>query len=234
MSPQHQLLLIEDDIVLLPVLVRLLERNGYRVRSARNGQSALRDIERRMPNLVLLDINLPDMSGIDLLQRIRSTSNVPIVVLSGATADRAKVRALEAGADDFIVKPFHDAELVARIAALLRRVSWAPTSEPSLQVGGLRVDIARRHVTLQGRPLHLTPIEYAILCTLMQRVGEIVTHEELLHSVWGPGYEGDFSVLRVNISRLRQKVEDNPRRPTYILTIPRQGYKMPEAVGHGA
>ncbi|MBN1966754.1 MAG: response regulator transcription factor, partial [Anaerolineae bacterium] len=234
MSPQYQLLLVEHDPNYLPILVRLLERHGYRVRSTRSGLDALRDLERRTPDLMLLDINLPDINGLDLLHRIRTLSNVPIVVLSAQTDERGKVRSLEAGADDFITKPFHDAELLARIGALMRRVSWTPTSDPLLEVGGLRVDIARRYVTLNSRPLHLTPIEYAILCTMMQRVGQIVTHEELLHSVWGPGYGGDYSVLRVNISRLRQKIEENPRRPTCILTIPRQGYKMPEEVGHGA
>ncbi len=227
MGVPKEILVVEDDASLLLALSELFRYRGYQVRTALTGDRALDEFERRCPSLILLDLALPDTSGFEVLKYVRQRSSVPIVILSGDTKETDKVRALENGADDYITKPFHEDELLARVAALLRRVSWSPQTDTIVQVGQLRVDMARRQVTLRGKTLHLTPIEYAILCTLMQRLGEVVSHEELLDSVWGPGYEGDFSVLRVNISRLRQKVEDRPRRPSYILTVPRRGYRIP-------
>ncbi len=227
MGSTKELLIIEDDPEVVGFLTELLQLNGYGIRASYTGSHALREFEQRAPDLVLLDLALPDISGFEVLERIRFRSSVPVVILSGGTWEADKVRALEGGADDYITKPFHEEELLARIAALLRRVSWTPQGETTIEVGHLRVDMARRQVSLRGDPLHLTPIEYAILCTLMQRAGEIVTHEELLTGVWGHSYEGDFSVLRVNISRLRQKIEERPRRPHYIQTVPSKGYRIP-------
>lgn len=234
MSAPKRLLLIEDDAHLAALLADLLQSSGYRVSVAHTAQKGLEEFQSRPPDLVLLDLALPDMSGFAVLRHIRARSNVPIVIVSGDATEADKVQALENGADDYITKPFHEDELLARITALLRRISWTPQSEAILEVGHLRVDMARRQVTMRGEPLHLTPIEYAILCTLMQHAGRTVTHEELLTGVWGPEYRGDFSVLRVNISRLRHKVEADPRQPQYILTVPRQGYRMPVSAGHGA
>jgi DNA-binding response OmpR family regulator len=150
-----------------------------------------------------------------------------MIVLSGFGKDRDRVIALEAGADDYLAKPFSPEELIARVRALLRRVEWTPKPETHLSVRDLELDLPRRQATIMGKRLHLTPIEYGILVTLMRLVGKVVSHDELLHAVWGDQYKGDYSVLRVNISRLRQKLEENSRRPTYIVTVPGQGYWMP-------
>jgi two-component system KDP operon response regulator KdpE len=150
-----------------------------------------------------------------------------MIVLSGHTQERDKVVALEAGADDYMDKPFSPEELVARVGALLRRVRWTPPMEPRMSLRNLELDLARRHATIRGKKLLLTPTEYDILVVLMRNAGETVTHDELLRAVWGEKFEGDYSVLRVNISRLRQKLEENPRYPTYIVTVAGQGYTMP-------
>jgi DNA-binding response OmpR family regulator len=150
-----------------------------------------------------------------------------MIVLSGFGKDRDRVVALEAGADDYMAKPFSPEELVARVKALLRRVEWTPKPETHLRVRELELDMPRRQATIRGIRLHLTPIEYGILVKLMRNAGQVIDHDELLRSVWGDQYRGDFSVLRVNISRLRQKLEENPRRPAYIVTAPGQGYWMP-------
>jgi two-component system KDP operon response regulator KdpE len=162
-----------------------------------------------------------------VLRTVREQSFLPMIILSGFTQEHDKVVALEAGADDFLSKPFIPEELIARVGALLRRVKWTPVAEPRLAVRQLELDLARRQATMRGKRLHLTPIEYGILTTLMRKAGQVVSHDELLRNVWGEQYEGDFSVLRVNISRLRQKLEDNPRHPNYVVTVPGQGYTMP-------
>jgi two-component system KDP operon response regulator KdpE len=223
----RQILIVEDDMDTAEVVATLLETAGYTTLSVDSGSIALNEIQNAMPDLVLLDLNLPDIDGLDVLKQVREHSFLPMIILSGFTQDGDKVMALEAGADDFMSKPFSPAELVARVGALLRRVEWTPTPEPRLVVRQLELDLARRIARMKGKKLHLTPIEYGILVTLMRNAGRIVTHDDLLRMVWGDTYEGDYSVLRVNISRLRQKIEDNARHPTYVVTVPGQGYTMP-------
>ena len=225
--PEKRLLLIEDDPNFSVSLTDLLVKEGYHVRTALTGQAGLHAYAETQPHLVLLDIGLPDLNGFEVLQSLRQIANTPILIVSASSNDQDKVRALEMGADDYVTKPFHPEELCARIAALLRRVGWAPTSETVIEVRGLRLDIARRQVTRNGTPLHLTPIEFAILSTLMQHAGQVISHDEMLRSVWGANYAGDFSVLRVNISRLRQKIEARPDHPALITTVARKGYMMP-------
>lgn len=225
--PEKRLLLIEDDVDLLGSLADLLGKEGYDVHTASTGQAGLDAYEEVRPQIILLDIGLPDLDGFQVLQTLRQISNVPILILSASDNDHDKVRALEMGADDYVTKPFHPQELCARILALLRRVSRTPSPDTVIEVRGLRLDIARRQVTRNGVPLHLTPIEFAILSTLMQHAGEVVSHDEMLRSVWGTYYTGDFSVLRVNISRLRQKIETRTDRPSLIMTVARKGYLMP-------
>lgn len=227
-EPQNmRILIIEDDEDTAEVVCNLLEEAGYHAASVDTGEVALTEISTYSPDLVLLDINLPDMNGIDILRHVRNHSFLPMIVLSGYGKDKDRVTALEAGADDYMSKPFSPEELIARVKALLRRVEWTPSPESFLQVRQLELDIPRRQATIRGERLHLTPIEYGILLLLMKNAGQVVNHDELLHAVWGDQYKGDYSVLRVNVSRLRQKLEENPRRPSYIVTAPGQGYWMP-------
>ncbi|MBK8026412.1 MAG: response regulator transcription factor [Chloroflexi bacterium] len=223
----RRIMIVEDDEITAEMLTDLLQTSGFQAVIAESGQHALNRLETADTDLVLLDMSLPDMSGLEVVRQVRTASLTPLIALSGFTRDGDKVAALEMGADDYVDKPFSPEELVARINALLRRVGWTPTLEPRLRIRQLEIDLARRQAHLNTRKLHLTPVEYGILVTLMRSAGKVVTHDELLRSVWGSTYEGDYSVLRVNISRLRQKLEDKPRFPTYIVTAPGQGYYMP-------
>ena len=223
----RQILIVEDDEDTAEVVCTLLNEAGYNAVSVDRGEAALSEIATASPDLVLLDLNLPDINGLDVLKQVRERSFLPMIVLSGFTRERDKVNALEAGADDYLSKPFSPDELVARVKALLRRINWTPQPETKLTVRQLELDIPRRHAFIRGQPLRLTPIEYGLLVTLMRNAGQIVTHDDLLRGVWNDEYVGDYSVLRVNISRLRQKIELNPRHPAYIVTVPGQGYRMP-------
>jgi two-component system KDP operon response regulator KdpE len=223
----RQILIVEDDDNTSEVVCTLLKNAGYDAVAVDRGTAALDEIAATSPDLVLLDINLPDIDGLEVLRKVRTQSFLPMIVLSGYTKERDKVTALEAGADDYIPKPFSPEELLARVGALLRRVDWTPQPETKLVVRHLELDIPRRQASIRGEKLHLTPIEYGILVMMMRSAGQVVSHDELLRAVWGEQYEGDYSVLRVNISRLRHKLKENPRHPTYIVTVPGQGYRMP-------
>ncbi len=223
----RQILIVEDDEDTAEVVCTLLNEAGYNAIAVDRGEMALNEIAAAQPDLVLLDLGLPDIHGLDVLKQVRTHSFLPMIVLSGYGRERDKVTALEAGADDFMSKPFSPEELLARVGALLRRIDWTPQPETKLVVRQLELDIPRRQASIRGKKLHLTPIEYGLLVTLMRNAGQLVTHDDLLRVVWGEQYEGDYSVLRVNISRLRQKVEQNARHPTYIVTVPGQGYRMP-------
>jgi DNA-binding response OmpR family regulator len=222
-----QVLIVEDDDNTAEVIQTLVKDVGYHAVTVDSGEAALHELTHAAPDLILLDINLPDMSGLEILRAVRMHSFLPVIVLSGFGKDRDRVVALEAGADDYMAKPFSPEELIARVRALLRRVEWTPKPETRMIVRRLELDMPRRTATIRGRKLHLTPIEYGILAMLMRKSGKVITHDDLLRAVWGDNYRGDYSVLRVNISRLRQKLEENPRRPTYIVTVPGQGYWMP-------
>jgi DNA-binding response OmpR family regulator len=221
------ILIIEDDVDTAEVVSTLLNSAGYNAYAVEDGETALREINAQSPDLVLLDLNLPDINGLEVLKSVRAYSSLPMIVLSGYGRDEDRVKALEVGADDYLTKPFSPEELVARVRALLRRIEWTPKPDTKLYVRQLELDMPRRYAKIRGKILHLTPIEYGILVMLMKNAGQVVTHDELLKHVWGDEYSGDYSVLRVNISRLRQKIEDNPRRPTYVVTAAGQGYWMP-------
>ncbi len=223
----RQILIVEDDSDVAEAMTALLHDAGFEAVPVHRGKEALQHITLNTPDLILLDLYLPDISGLHILESVREYSFLPMIVISGTTQQRETVAALEAGADDFLAKPFSSDELLARVRALLRRVEWTPELQTRLRIRKLELDIPRRQAMMRGQRLHLTPIEYGLLATLMKKAGETVTHNELLLAVWGDNYKGDYSVLRVNISRLRQKLEDNPRRPQYIVTVAGQGYIMP-------
>ncbi|MBC8100108.1 MAG: response regulator transcription factor, partial [Armatimonadetes bacterium] len=198
-----QVLIVEDDYDTAEVMRILLKDVGYFPILVDSGATALQEIHQTAPDLVLLDLHLPDMHGLEILKTIRAHSFLPVIVISGYGKDRDRVLALEAGADDYMQKPFSPDELIARVRALLRRVEWTPKPETQMIVRRLELDMPRRQATIRGRKLHLTPIEYGILALLMRKSGKVVTHDDLLRAVWGDQYRGDYSVLRVNISRLR-------------------------------
>ncbi len=223
-----RVMVVEDDADTAEVISILLGKAGYHIQALDSGREALPLILENHPDLVLLDLRLPDLHGMEVLARVRRHSFLPIIVLSGSPLDNDRVMALNMGADDYMSKPFSNDELLARVKALLRRVEWTPQNESRLVVRRLELDIPRRQVHIRGRRLHLTPIEYGILVHLMRHSGRIVTHRALLRAVWGDQYREDYSVLRVNISRLRHKIEENPRRPAYIVTVPGKGYWMPQ------
>lgn len=224
---QINILVVEDDADTADILTDMLANAGYQATTAQSAAAALSHIASGSPDLVLLDLRLPDMDGLALLSKVRSASQLPLIVVSGSGSDRDRVMALENGADDYVAKPFSRPELVARVKALMRRVEWGPTTEARMTVGRLELDIPRRRASIRGRKIHLTPIEYNLLHTLMRSAGQTVAYDELLRLVWGDSYSGDFSVLRVNISRLRQKIEENKHSPSCIVTVAGEGYMMP-------
>jgi DNA-binding response OmpR family regulator len=226
-SETRQVLIVEDDADVAEVMVTMLRDSGFETSAVSTGSRALAQFYSASPDIILLDLELPDIHGIEIIERVRSQSFLPMIVISGLTNHEEKVAALEAGADDFLAKPFAPDELVARVRALLRRVDWTPEPQTKIVVRQLELDMPRRQAVIEGEKLHLTPIEYGLLVALMRKAGDVVTHNELLLAVWGDNYKGDYSVLRVNISRLRQKLEGNPRRPEYIVTVAGQGYVMP-------
>ena len=212
-AERTHILVVEDDGDTAEVVAGLLENSGYSVTTSSNGTEALKEIDKGETDLVLLDIDLPDTNGIDVLQQARRNTHMPMIMLSGYGKEMDRVRSLESGADDYIAKPFIADELLARIRALLRRVKWAPATSTRLQVRELVLDLPRRQISIQGQHLLLTPIEYGILVILMKHAGRVVSHRELMNSVWGEHFSDDYSVLRVNISRLRSKLEVDPRQP---------------------
>ncbi|MBI5931796.1 MAG: response regulator [Chloroflexi bacterium] len=223
-------LIIEDDPSMKTLLETMLKTVGYHVLYAAAGSIGLQLAATEAPDIVLLDISLPDVNGFDVCARIREFSSVPVVMITGHKSDKDVVRGLDVGADDYLIKPVNKAELLARVRANLRR-SRVPievaSAEPSLKVGDLMIDFAQRKVTMRSKNIKLTPIEYKLLYNLAVNMGRVLTHEQLLDKVWGVGYEGERQHLWVNISRLRRKLERNPSKPEYIATEPGVGYYLP-------
>ena len=204
-----------------------LSRRGYRVLQAVDGLGALDLIEREAPDLVLLDLMLPDMDGYEVCRRIRETSGVPIIMLTARAEDAEKVRGLRLGADDYVTKPFSAEELLARIAAVLRRSEAARTGDAGpFECGDLRIDFGQHRVTMRGRDVDLTPTEYKLLAQLAANAGRVMVQEELLRRVWGPGYDGASELLHSAIRRLRLRIEEDPATPRWILTRRGVGYLL--------
>jgi two-component system KDP operon response regulator KdpE len=219
------LLLVDDEPQIRRVLQTTLYEAGYGVILAKNGQEGIDTVVREHPDLVLLDINLPDMSGFDACRFIRLSFAGPILMVTVRNSVRDKIDALDAGADDYIVKPFAMGELLARVRAALRR-STAEEPLPKIETSELTVDLEMRMVTVRGESVHLTPKEFDVLRLLVTQQGRPVTHRKILQIVWGPEYGEETEPVRVVIKQLRQKIEKDPSRPRYILTEPWIGYKF--------
>src|SRR5260370_25609520 len=223
------ILAADDDPQLLRLMTRNLEFEGYEVLSASDGQQALAEIESHVPDLVLLDVMMPKMDGFTVCHRVREFSSVPIIIVTARGQDQDKVRGLDIGADDYLTKPFSVDELLARVRAVLRRAQFTVNEQAhgirtTITIGDLTVDSAQHLVTMAGKEVTLTPIEYRILAHLAQNVGRVVTQDMVLEHVWGTEYLGESHMLQVNINRLRRKLEVDPTRPRYILTKVGVGY----------
>ncbi len=225
-------LLIEDDLALRATLARALELEGYRVDTAdclSAGEAVFRQRDDALPDLVLLDLGLPDGDGGDLIHWIRSRSAIPVLVISARYDDAAKVKLLDAGADDYLVKPFSISELLARIRVALRHRSRDAASHVNeYRNGALEIDISRRHVLLNGERVRLTPTEFKLLARLVGQAGQVVTHRQLLADVWGAEHVDDTHYLRLYMAQLRAKLEVNPTEPRMLLTEPGVGYRLAE------
>jgi two-component system KDP operon response regulator KdpE len=219
-----RVLVVDDEIAIQRFLRVALTGEGCAVHEAGTGADALKAVAQERPDLVLLDLGLPDMDGVEVTRRLREWSQVPVIILSVREQEADKIAALDAGADDYLTKPFGVGELLARIRTILRRLS-SGAAEPVFSVGSLRVDLAKRLVTVEDRDIQLTPTEYDLLRALVVSAGKVLTNHQLLRQVWGDGYM-DLHILRVNISNLRRKIEPDPSRPTYIHTESGVGYRL--------
>jgi two-component system, OmpR family, KDP operon response regulator KdpE len=229
------ILLIEDDSQIRRFLRATLSSQGYRLLEAVTGAEGLRFATTQRPDLIILDLGLPDMDGLALAREIRSWAATPILVLSARGQEGDKIAALDAGADDYVTKPFSVGELLARMRVALRHAAGAAagTLEPVYEAGNLRVDLARRRVHLDGQEVHLTPIEYKLLTLLVRNCGKVVTHRQLLREVWGPSFEDQTHYLRVYMQQLRKKLEAEPARPRHLRTEPGVGYRLVDEAGPG-
>ncbi len=224
-----RILVIEDDPGIRRFLRVALEAQGAAVSDAPSGRQGVAGAASVAPDLVILDLGLPDMDGKEVIRRIREWSKVPILILSVRQGEDEKVAALDAGANDYVVKPFGTAELMARIRALLRSARGDAEPASVIASGALRIDLARHEVVLAGAPLKLTRKEFDLLALLARNAGRIVTHRQLLHDIWGPAHEHDLQYLRVFVGRLRAKLGDDPADPRFILNEPGVGYRFLEA-----
>jgi two-component system, OmpR family, KDP operon response regulator KdpE len=219
-----RLLIVDDERPIRKFLNASLS-GAYTILEATSGEEALAMTVSGHPDAILLDLGLPDMDGVDLTRQLREWTHIPIIVISVRDHEEDKVTALDAGADDYLTKPFGIGELMARLRVALRRAS-TPESEPVYKTEHLLVDLTRREVTVEGQTANLTPTEYDILRVLIQNAGKVLTHQQLIHYVWGDNYEADSHLLRVNISNLRRKIESDPSRPRFVMTEPGVGYRL--------
>jgi two-component system KDP operon response regulator KdpE len=222
------ILVIEDDPPIRHFLRTALGAQGFHVHEAENGQRGLIEAGTRKPDLLILDLGLPDLDGVAVIRSVRAWSPLPIIILSARSDELGKVEALDAGADDYLTKPFGVDELMARIRAALRRSARNPglVAGEVFATGDLRVDLAKRLVYVQDREIHLTPIQYRLLAVLVRHAGKVLTHQQLLKEVWGPTAADSAHYLRIYISQLRQKLEADPTRPRYLLTESGVGYRL--------
>jgi two-component system KDP operon response regulator KdpE len=221
----QRVLVVDDENSIRRYLRAALGAQGFAVYEASNGEDAIQGVISNHPDIIILDLGLPDFDGIEVTRRLREWSQTPIIILSVREAENDKIAALDAGADDYLTKPFGTGELMARMRVAMRRLA-GKADEPILQVENLKMDLSRRLVTVNDREIALTPTEYDILRLLLQNAGRVLTHRQLLRQVWGTAYESEMHLLRVNISNLRRKIESDPARPHYLLTESGVGYRL--------
>jgi two-component system KDP operon response regulator KdpE len=226
--PEPVVVLIEDEVPIRRFLRATLTGQGYRLFETTTGADGLVEVASRQPDVVIVDLGLPDMDGLEVIRRLREWSAVPVIVLSARGQERDKVGALDAGADDYVSKPFSAGELLARIRVALRHTAGATHEgdEATFKTGELEVDQLRRRVSVRGKEVKLTPIEYKLLTALVHHAGKVVTHPQLLREVWGPGHDAQAHYVRVYMAHLRHKLEAEPARPRYLLTEPGVGYRL--------
>ncbi|WP_167628380.1 response regulator [Listeria valentina] len=232
MGTNQFVLVVEDEEGIGRFIQAVLEASDYKVLSAKTGKEALSMAASHTPDIILLDLGLPDMDGLELLKSLRVWSSIPVIVVSARLHEREKVEALDLGADDYITKPFGTSELLARIRTALRHRSSHPASGQdgevtTFQLADLRLDFLKRQVTLRNEEVHFTPIEYKIVALLASHAGKVLTHDFIMHEIWGP-YANENQALRVNMSNIRRKIEENPAEPRYIRTEVGVGYRMTE------
>ena len=221
-----RVLVVDDEPQILRALRTSLRGAGYEVDTAATAEGALAAAALRPPEVMILDLVLPDGTGIDVAREFRRWSSAPVIVLSAVGEEREKVAALDAGADDYVTKPVGIDELLARLRAVMRRT--APDAEPVIEIGELAVDLEKRAVSVGGKPVHLTPHQYELLRVLAANKGKLLTHKTLLREVWGPSYGSESNLLHVNVSQLRRKIEPDRTHPRYLLTEPGAGYRLVE------
>lgn len=225
MSENLRVLVVDDEVEIRRFLRASLNAHGNSVFEASNAKEALRMALDHRPDLMILDLGLPDMDGVNVTRQVREWSRIPIIILSVRNQEKDKIEALDAGADDYLTKPFGVGELMARIRVVMRRVV-TPEGQPTYQVRDLIIDLAHHRVHVVGREVTLTPTEFDLLKTLAQNAGKVMTHRQLIHMVWGALYEDADRLLRVNIANIRKKIEDNPSKPVYLITELGVGYRL--------
>ncbi|HEX8843059.1 MAG TPA: response regulator transcription factor [Pyrinomonadaceae bacterium] len=229
MNPKPRILVVDDESQITRVLRTSLTTHGYDVRTAADGVSALETFKDWRPDLVVTDLAMPNMDGLELCRQLRAVSQVPIIVLSARGEEKAKVQALDLGADDYVTKPFGIDELLARMRAALRRATMPAANEAAmtlLEAGDFQIDLEKRSVSVRGREVHLTPKEFELLVYFMRHAGKVLTHRTLLGAVWGGNYTEQSEYLRVFVGNLRKKIEPDSVKPRYILTEPWVGYRF--------
>jgi two-component system, OmpR family, KDP operon response regulator KdpE len=232
MNNKILILIVEDEAVISNFIMTILHSNDYNVVKAENGKDAMSLVTSRCPDLILLDLGLPDMDGVDVLKKIRTWSEIPIIVVSARGHEREKVEVLDLGADDYITKPFGTSELLARIRTALRhsrKITNDSAEIKELTIGDLNINFLKRIVKMKDNEIHLTPIEYKIIILLAQNVGKVLTHENIIKEIWGP-YMNESQALRVNMANIRRKIEANPAEPIYIVTEVGVGYRMVDEI----
>jgi two-component system KDP operon response regulator KdpE len=220
-----RIMIIDDEPQMRRLLQVALTAHGYEIREAETGRAGIDQTAVFHPDLIVLDLSLPDLDGIEVIKQLREWTQTPVIILSVREQEGDKIAALDAGADDYVTKPFSMGELLARIRTALRHAAGAG-DEPVLTFGGLVIDLTRRYVAVDGRDVKLTPTEYELLRILAVNAGKVLTHRQLMRTVWGPSYEQETNYLRVYIRQLRQKIEPDPARPRHIITEPGVGYRL--------